>query len=389
MSDTLPPAAPTELPPSGQVGKKKSPFAFLDALGKLKLPSLSLGGGGGKKTIGLSIGSSSIKLVELQRAGKVWRLVHFGMVQLPEDAIMNREIINTIAVIDGIRTLVTQLRLSNRQVCTSVSGNSVIIKRMTVEAPNVRELRDQVFWEAEQYLPFDVSEVVMDFQSLAKLKDKQFDILFVACKRSLIEAYQGAIEEAGLKPNLIDVDFFALQNVFEANYPSNPAESVCLVDIGASATKIAVVHSGVPVFTKEGGIGGSALTAEIQKQLNLSYADAESLKVGASGGGSLPQEVSDLAHSFAENIANEIKRNLEFFSASSTAAPVGSILLCGGGAKTPGLSQVIEESTGFPTQIMNPFNAITYDPSVFTPEYAAAIGPLAAVPIGLAMRAGA
>ncbi|MGZ3699124.1 MAG: pilus assembly protein PilM, partial [Bdellovibrionota bacterium] len=147
------------------------------------------------------------------------------------------------------------------------------------------------------------------------------------------------------------------------------------------------VHNGIPVFTKDASIGGRNLTTEIQKHLNLSYVDAETLKVGGSGSG-IPQEVSDLMHVMAENLAGEIKRALDFYGASSSGAPVSYVLLAGGSAKIPELSRVVEDAIGLPVQVLNPFNAISYDPAVFTQEYITAIAPVASVPIGLAIRAG-
>ncbi|HUP57773.1 MAG TPA: type IV pilus assembly protein PilM, partial [Bdellovibrionota bacterium] len=297
---------------------------------------------GGGSALGLSIGTSSIKLVELKKQGKIWKLLHFGIVQLPEDVVVNREIVNQIAVVDSLRTLTNTIKLKSKQVCTALSGTSVIIKRMTVEAPNLRELQDQVFWEAEQYLPFDVSEVVMDYQVLSRGKDNKTDVLLVAVKRSVLESYMGSVADAGLKARVVDVDFFALQNLFEANYPAAANEAVALVDLGASATKLVVVHAGVPVFTKDSAIGGRNLTSEIQRQLNLSYTDAETLKIGGQGGG-MPQEVMELMHVMAENFAGEIKKALDFYNASSSGAPVTSIWLAGGSAKIGELPKVIEE----------------------------------------------
>jgi type IV pilus assembly protein PilM len=344
--------------------------------------------GGSDTAIGLSIGSSSIKLVELKKVDKQsWRLLHFGIVQLPEDVVVNREIVNPVAVVDSIRTLTNQIHLKSKNVCTALSGTSLIIKRMTIDVPNLKELQDQVFWEAEQYLPFDVSEVVMDYQMLSRDSDGKTDVLLVAVKKSVLDTYTGCIDDAGLKAKIVDVDFFALQNLFEANYPVNPGEAVALVDVGASALKIVVVDSGIPVYTKDTAIGGRNLTVEIQKYLNLSYADAETLKIGGAANG-MPQEVSELMHVMAENLASEIKRALDFYNASSAGAPVAYVLLAGGSSKIPELTRVIEEQLALPTQIINPFNAISYDPSVFTPDYVAAIAPIAAVPIGLALRAG-
>jgi len=349
---------------------------------------LALGGGGAGTTVGLSIGTSSIKLVELKRTGKSWKLLHFGIVQLPEDVIVNREIVNAIAVVDSVKTLLNQIKLKNKNVCTSLSGTSLIIKRMTLDVPNLKELQDQVFWEAEQYLPFNVSEVVMDFQVLSRGKDHKTDLVLVAVKKAVLDAYTACIEDAGLKAKVVDTDFFALQNLFEANYPINPSEAVAIVDIGASSLKMVVVHAGIPVFTKDAAIGGRNLTAEIQKNLNLSYLDAETLKVGGQNG-SMPQEVLDLMHIMAENFGTEIKRALDFYNASSSGAPVSYVLLAGGSAKIPNLSKIVEDQVGLPTQLMNPFNAISYDPAVFTQEYLVAIAPMACVPIGLALRAGA
>jgi len=358
-----------------------------------KLPSIlssitSSLSGGPSTVVGLSIGSSSVKLVELKKSGKSWKLLHFGIVQLPEDAVVNREIINAIAVSESIKTLVSQISLKNKNVCTSLSGTSVIIKRMMFEVPNVKELQEQVFWEAEQYLPFDVSEVVMDYQVLSRSKDSKTDVILVAVKKTVLDNYMSCIDEAGLKAKVVDVDFFALQNLFEANYPSSESEAVAIVDIGASSIKVVVVHAGIPVFTKDSAMGGRNLTAEIQKHLNLSFVDAETLKVGG-GGETIPQEVNELMGVMSENFGTEIKRALDFYNASSAGAPVSNILLGGGSSKIPGLSKVVEDVTGVPTQLVNPFNSISYDPAVFTQEYLENIAPIAAVPIGLALRAGA
>ena len=347
-----------------------------------------------ESAVGLSIGSTSVKIVELKRFKKGWKLIHFGMIQLPEDVIVNREIINNIAVSDSIKTLVQQLKLKSKNVCTSLSGTSLIIKRMTLDVQNKNELKEQIFWEAEQYLPFDVSEVVMDYHVLSDPKATKTDVLLVAVKTSVLDSYINTVEDSGLKAKVIDVDFFALQHLFEVSYPAHAAnqpgatESAALVDIGGSSLKISIVQSGVPVFTKDSSLGGKNLTAEIQKQLNLSYVDAETLKTGAASG-AMPQEVGDLMHTMAENLATEIRRAIDFYNASSTGAPVASILLAGGCAKIPNLSRIIEEALGgIPTMIMNPFNAISFDPTIFTQDYLSAIAPLAAIPLGLALRGG-
>jgi type IV pilus assembly protein PilM len=350
--------------------------------------SLMSAGAGSGTAVGLSIGTSSIKIIELKKVSKGWKLLHFGIVQLPEDVIVNRDIINAIAVTDSIKTLVAQIKLKNKAVCISLSGTSLIIKRMMLEVPKLKEIQDQIFWEAEQYLPFDISEVVIDYQILSRTKDFKTDVLLIAVKKTVLDSYMECVTNAGLKPKIVDVDFFALQNLYESNYPSNPSEAVAIVDIGASSLKFVVIHAGVPVFTKDSAIGGRNLTAEIQKHLNLSFIDAETLKTGAGVEESTPQEVTDLIHVMGENFATEIKRAVDFYNASSSGAPVAYVLLAGGSSKIPGLSKTVEEGVGLPTQLLNPFNSITYDPAIFTQDYLESIAPLAAISMGLALRAG-
>lgn len=355
----------------------------MSLLSKLK----GLGGSSSRGScIGLNIGSSSIKMVELANTGKDWKLLNFGMVPLPEDALMNREIVNHLAVVENLKNLVDKAKPKSKNVCLSISGSSIIIKRMTVEVPIPREMDDTIYWEAEQYIPFDISEVVMDYHQLTKIQDKKVDVLLVAVKRSVLESYTAAVQDAGLVPKVVDVEFFGLQNVFEANYPSNVKDAVVIVDIGAISLKVIVVQNGVPLFTKDSALGGRQLTQEIQSQLNLSFEDAEALKTGDPK--RLPQEVVELMNIQSENYAQEIKRAIDFYHASSTGGNVSFVLLSGGSARIPDLSRIVEEQVGLPAQLINPFNTISYDPNVLNPQFIQSIAPVAAIPTGLSIRAG-
>lgn len=344
---------------------------------------IPMGGGTG---VGVSIGSFSVKLVELKKSGKSWKLLNAAIGALPEDSIVNRDIVNQLAVVGSIKDILGRIKLKQKNICTSVSGTAVIIKKLSVDAPKKSDLEGQVFWEAEQYLPFDPSEVAMDFHVLSRAKDGKTDVILVAAKRSVLDAYMATIEDSGLRPKIVDTDYFALQTVFEANYPTNPNESVALVDIGASSLKLVVVFQGVPVFTKDSALGGHNLTVEIQKNLGLPYKDAEALKTGTSGRG-IPQEVGELIAIMNENFATEIKRTLDFYGAQSTGAPITQIFITGGASKVGGLTKAIEEICHITCQTLNPFHSISYDPSQFTPESIALIGPHLSIPIGLAIRA--
>lgn len=335
--------------------------------------------------IGVAIGTSSVKIAEVQKTGKSYSLVHFGIAQLPEEAIINREIVNHMAVVDATRGLVRQLKIKGKSVVTSLSGSAVIVKRILIEQTSDKELDDAISWEAEQYVPFDINEVVLDYQVLNKNgPEGKMEVVLVACKRSVVESYQAVLKDAGLNATCVDVDAFALQNVFESNYP---LDTPCaLVDIGASSLKLVVTAGGQPVFTRDSAVGGRTLTAEIQKHLNLNYQEAEILKIDGNAKGQVPQEVSDLINVMAENLAVEVKKSMDFYIASNTGLNVGYILLSGGTAKLPNLSKLVEDSVGLPTQLLNPFTTITYDSKVFTQDYISTISSLAAIPLGLAVR---
>jgi len=344
---------------------------------------LSLFGGGLGQ--GLNIGTSSVKLVQMKGSGKSWKLEHFAMALLPEDAVLGREISNAVAVRTTIDAVLGQSRLRGRNICTGISGSSVMLKRMTVESPSKKELQAAVFWEAEQYLPFDPNEIAMDFHLLGPLKNNSYDVIFIAAKLQTVDGYSDVVQESGLVPKVIDSEYFSVQNVFEANYTINPGEAVALVEIGAVAMRIQVVQDGAAIYTKDAAIGGRNLTQEIQKHLSLSFSDAESLKVN-SGSSATPPEVHEMMEVTAENFAIELKRALDFYNASSTGAPVAYALLCGGGAKLPNLSRIVEDRVGIPTQMLNPFAKIKFDESKYDPAQIQEAGPMLVVPMGLAMR---
>lgn len=341
--------------------------------------------GGSKPTVGVCIGAASVKIVEMKKVGSSWKLVHFGIANVPDDSVVNREVFNPVAVAGAVQGAYSQSRIKQKHVVTGLGGSSIILKRMTVEVQKASELQDAVFWEAEQYLPFDPTEVSMDFHTISKGKDSKTDVLFVAAKLSVMDGFIGSIEDAGLKVKIVDTEYFALQNVFEANYDQRPGEAVAIVDIGASSIKVLVIHEGVPVFTKESPMGGKNLTAEIQRQMNLSLNDAEAMKISQSHG-TVPQEIAELTQVAIENFATEVRRALDFYNASSSGAPVSYVLLTGGSAQIPEISRGIEDRVGLPTQLLNPFARIGYDEKLFTPEMISNIAPIVALPMGYALR---
>jgi len=252
------------------------------------------------------------------------------------------------------------------------------------------ELEDQIQWEAEQYIPFDVNEVNLDFQILDANEDEgQMDVLLVAAKKDLIDDYVQVITEAGLNPVAIDVAGFAVQNAYELNYDPEPDAVTALVNIGGQVVNINVIRNGIPAFTRDIMTGGAQYTEEIQKALSVSFDEAERIKIGSSGDDQvqdvIPQEVDQAMRNVSEAVIGEISRSLDFFMATTTDARISKVLLSGGGSKISGLAAAFKERTGLETEAMNPL-AHMLPSKGFDPQLLEDLGPQLAVGIGLASR---
>ena len=342
---------------------------------------------GAKPVVGIDIGSSAIKLVEAEKKRGGWVIRSFTSITLPEDTIVDGEIVNHAAVVEALKLLIKEASSRTKLVCTSVAGSSVIIKHIAIPKTVPKELEDQVYWEAEQYIPFDMKEISLDFEVVQEEgPDGKMDVLLVAAKKDFIEKRLATLKDAGLEPEVLDVDVIALANTFWNNYEMTPDNAVVLVDIGASLTKINIVSDSTTLFTRDVAVGGKNLTQEIQNKLGISFQEAEVLKIDACSTGQIPEEVLPLVNSISENIALEIRRSLDFYAASPVQIPVTSVYLCGGGSRIPGFSNMLAEILGLPIEYLNPFNKIACSGRQFNEEFLAAISSTAVVPIGLALR---
>ncbi len=347
---------------------------------------------GAKNIIGLDIGSSSIKAIVLKPTKRGYKLLKFGIKPLPPEAIVDGAIMNASAVSDTIRDLVGELKLKDKDVCTCVSGHSVIIKKITLPFMSQEQLTESIKFEAEQYVPFDINDVNLDFQILSKEPDAQgnMDVVLVAAKKDLITDYQNVIAEAGLTAAIIDIGAFAIENMYEANYEINQGEIVALVNIGAAITTLNIVKSGASVFTRDVASGGNILTEEIQKQLNVSYEEAEALKIGKRAGEEtdevIPQEVSNIINGVVDQIVGDVQKSIDFFLATAADQAISKIYLSGGSCKIPGLARALQERVNIPVELINPFNSVEFSEKEYKAEYLADVGPQAAIAVGLATR---
>jgi type IV pilus assembly protein PilM len=347
----------------------------------------------GKLAVGLDIGSGSIKVCHLKQSKKNYALQSFGMVQLPPEAIVDGALMNSNAVVDAIQELMQSQKIKTKEVATSVSGHSVIIKKINLPQMTPDELEESIQWEAEQYIPFDINDVNIDVQILntESTQAGQMDVLLVAAKKDMVNDYTSVIMEAGLTPVVVDVDSFAVQNMFEVNYEVPRSETVVLINIGAAVTNINVLANGVSTFTRDISIGGGQFTDAIQKALNVSYDEAEALKLGggADTDAVVPQEVERVLQTESEAIANEVQRSLDFYAATSADAHLARIFLSGGSSKIPALIKTIERRTSVPVEVVNPFRNIDISGRGFNVDYLKSVAPMAAVAVGLALRGAA
>src|SRR3954469_3321882 len=350
----------------------------------------------GKLALGLDIGSSGVKLIQLKeqrRRGEVtYALQSFGMKPLPPEAIVDGALMNSTAIVQAIQELMGELKVKHREVAIGVSGHSVIIKKISMPRMTQEELEEAIQWEAEQHIPFDIKDVNIDTQILkpdANDATGQMDVLLVAAKKDMINDYTTVVSEAGLLPSVVDVDAFAVQNCFSQNYDVPEKETVVLINAGAAVVNINIISAGVTPFTRDVTIGGNQFTEEIQKQLNVSYEEAEALKIGGGRGDAdavVPQEVERVMAQVAEQVSGEIQRSLDFYAGTAPDSNFSKVFLSGGTAKIPALFKTIEARVGVPVEIMNPFKTIEIDNRKFDPNFIMDVAPSAAVAMGLALR---
>lgn len=341
-----------------------------------------------KNCIGVDIGSSAIKVVQVKTSKRGVQLVNFGIEPVPPQSIVDGSMMNASAVADAISSIFSQLKIRSKDVALAIAGHSVIIKKISVPTMTRDELEEQIHWEAEHHIPFPKDEVELDHQILdpAGGGGNQMEVLLVAAKKEVVTDYADAARQAQLNPCVVDVGAFALQNCFETNYGKSD-ETVALLNVGASISTLNIVHQGESAFTRDVTIGGNAYTEEIQKQLNIGYEEAEAYKCGGTAGDEvIPREVEEILTQQAEVMAGEFQRSFDFYLATTAEGQIDRVYLSGGSAKVPALREAIETRARIPVELLDPFKGIDVDESTFDMDYVTEQAPMAAVALGLALR---
>lgn len=348
--------------------------------------------------VGVDIGSNSVKLIQLKPAKKGYELLKLGIAPLPHEVIVENAIMNASVASDVIRSLLASQKISRaKDAVSSVSGHSVIIKKILLPIMEAKELKESITFDAEQYIPFDINDVNLDFRILRNSPDEegQMEVLLVAAKTEMLDDLCTVLTEAGLHPMMVDVDAFAVQNMFEYNYSVEEGKTFALINIGASLTNINIVSDGLSNFVRDINVGGNLYTEEIQKRLNITFEEAEELKLG----GTLQveegettqaeegsQEVSGILNLISENLAIEIQRSLDFYVTTGSGNDIARIYLTGGTTKIPGLAAMLANKIGIETEIMNPLKNIAFNEKLFERPYLESVAPLLGVVVGLGLR---
>ncbi len=353
-------------------------------------------------TVGLDIGSSLIKVIEIDHSGDIPKIVRFGMNRLLPEAIVEGEIMDRNLVVDGIRECMIQAGITSQEVVSAVSGRAVIVKKVVMDKMAPEDAQEAIFWEAEQHIPFDIDDVCLDFQILREdIGANQMEVLLVAAKKEMVNTHSSMISDAELVPKIIDVDSFAVQNCFEVNkgmfvedsfsddeMPEEKSGKVIgLINIGNDVTNINIIQGSSPHFTRDISVGTNSFIERIQKELGVDYEGAQ--KVISGDMGEMDQDkIREIIKNASSDLSLGIERSISFLKAAGDAENLDEVVLSGGGAQIPFLKEILSEKHGIDFSIHNPLEGIDYQEGVFGEyeEDIEKIAPLLTVGIGLALR---
>jgi len=340
-----------------------------------------------RTTVGLDIGSGLIKLVAISHGSGEPVLTKVAFTTVVDDAIVEGEVMDTGIVADAIRGLMASAGIKTKNVVIAVGGRDVIIKKISMERVKEAEARQLIRWEAEQHVPFDMENVELDFQILDPEGDGlQMSVLLVAAKRELVENKMALLTQAGLTPQIIDVDAFALHNAFELNHPDAMHGVVGLVNLGHETTNINILEDGIPVLTRDLPVGTRRFREDMQRERGLTAEEADKLLQGF--------ERSEVLEPFLETRGEELAVGIEratafLQSASRSAGGISRLYTTGGGSRIPGLNKVLADRLRLPVQQANPMERLQVAEEVLSSLNADEVGPLLLLPIGLALRSAA
>ena len=337
--------------------------------------------------VGLDIGSRSLKAAEISESKRGRELKRFGITEIAHGAIEDGTINDPESVAESIRQLFKAYNIKERNVAISIGGYSVIVKKIAVQTMDEDQLQETIHFEAEQYIPFDISDVNLDFQILGdnETNPNQMNVFLVAAKKEMVNDYVSLANLAGLNPCIVDVEAFALQNTFEANYDT-AGDNVALIDIGASKTSLNILKGNNSVFMRDVSLGCMQINQKIISLIDCSYDDAEQLKYGSGSDRLSDEDLKGIVSSIVADWCTEIRRALDFFYSTYPDDQIKRIILSGGGANIAEFRELLAVEASAEVETINPFRNIYVDDNRFDPDFIKQVGPQAAITAGLAIR---
>lgn len=339
-----------------------------------------------KKLIGLDIGSSSIKLADLNVGKNGIVLNNFAFIQTPPQAMNNGEITDSLMIAEAIKTAYKENAFKLKKACVGLSGTAVIVKKISLPKVDKKDLKEQVEYEAAQYLPFDISQVTLDFHQLSFSQNSQnTDLLVVAAQNEFILNYLEAVTRSGLKCAILDVSSLALANTFELNY-GKTTEPVALFNFGSNITNFLVLLQGEVIFSRDIPVGGFHFTNEISKNMGLTFEEAEALKISQGIKQEVPEDTRTFMNIAMDHVTEEIRNSIDFYTATANGLTINRAYYTGGASQTIGLIEHLVETIKLPFEAFNPYQQIKAGHKKFNSHYLQQIAPFIAVSSGLALR---
>jgi len=345
-----------------------------------------------KKLVGLDIGSFALKLVELKAVKKgkesAYELMSIGYEPVPYQAIVEGSIMDSSAVVDAIQHVFYDSKAKTPGLSFSVSGSSVIVKRIEVQRLNADEMHEHILWEARPHIPFTPDEVNIDYEVIESpdIHPDRVGVILSAVRKEKLNDYLSVITQANKVAEVVDLDSFAALNSVLLNYEMYREKTIAVINIGSSITNVIISKAGHPVFVRDIAFGGNQFTDLLQKELNLKYEKAESVKKGRLVDGISPAAVKPIINIIFNDLRNEIKKTFEFYRSNTTEGRIDNILLSGGSANLESITDFFSQELDIPVEIVNPFNNIEINYKKFDMNFIKDMAPVYNVAVGLALR---
>jgi len=341
-----------------------------------------------KQLLGLDMGSFYLKAARLVKSGRKYRLKRFGVIPIPVNTVVDGSIMNTYEMNDAIKTLLTKEHLTDKYCAISIAGHGIISRIVNMPQVPPAEFKKALRVEIETHIPHDINEIYYDGIRTGVIEDNKERVILIAARQDLVSDFMQVAQMAGIRPMSVEIDASALANIFEVNYPEEMANTLAILNVGASKVNIVILSKGIVSFFRDIPNGGNFITEEITRRLKVSFQQAESLKSGeqSSDDSILPQQVEEVVADVAKTMVSDIQRVFDYYTNINPEDKIQKIFITGGTTRSHTFVTTLKSLLAVPVEKMNPFKEIVVPPSVMDHDQMEADTSIAAVSLGLALR---